>query len=262
MLYKVKSGVQFFLMKAFHQEGKVEIGVDEAGLGVLFGRVYAAAVIWPTHFTHPLIQDSKTLNAKKREEAYKIVIDNAIAYGIAWSEPSLIDQVNIRQANFLAMHQAIDACGYLPDLLLIDGNCFLPYLDRKFEPVATETIVKGDGKYLSIAAASILAKVTRDRYIAEECRKRPILAEYYQIDRNKGYGAAAHCEGIRKYGCQPGHRMVGFASKFLMDVGDVENETGTGETEGCETEATEGCETEATVCGETEATVCGETEAT
>lgn len=194
---------------------KVEIGVDEAGYGAFYGRVYAAAVIWPHDFNHPWIRDSKTLNPKQRNVAYQIVMDQALAWGVAYREPWEIDQINIRKANFQAIHEAIDKCRIRPDTILVDGVVFEPYMDRKFEPVEEILVKKGDNKYTAIAAASILAKVSRDRYILDECRRYPELVERYCLDRNKGYGALVHREGLAKYGWVPGHRKVGYAEKYV-----------------------------------------------
>jgi len=202
------------MLEPFCHQDKLEIGVDEAGYGAFYGRVYAAAVVWPHNFNHPLIRDSKTLNPKQRDEAYKIVCENAIAFGIAYRDAEIIDQINIRQANFQAMHEAIDKCRLLPDLILVDGNVFEPYMDKTFDPVDHQLITKGDQKYCAIAAASILAKVSRDRYILAECRKNPELVDNYHLDSNKGYGAQVHRDGLGQHGWTAGHRKVGFSQKY------------------------------------------------
>jgi len=212
------------MLENYLNNDKIEVGVDEAGYGSFYGRVYAAAVIWPHDFNHELIRDSKRLNPHKRDEAYELVINNAIAYAVCYREPSVIDRVNIRQANFQAMHEAIDKLGLLPDTILVDGNAFIPYMDRLFEPVDCQLITKGDNKYCAIAAASILAKVSRDRYIFRECARNPLLSERYCLDKNKGYGALVHREGLRKWGATDGHRKKGFTEKYTNKIEEIDEE--------------------------------------
>ena len=212
------------MLKTAHDVNKLEVGMDEAGYGAFYGRVYAAAVIWPHNFNHPLIRDSKTLNPNQRDEAYQIVIKHAIAFGVAYRESIVIDQINIRKANFQAMHEAIDKCRLRPDLILVDGNVFEPYMDRAFEPVAHMLVVKGDQTYAAIAAASILAKVSRDRYILAQCHKHPQLIEHYHLDRNKGYGAKVHRDGLAKYGWTDDHRKVGFSEKYVEPFAEKFNQ--------------------------------------
>lgn len=211
-------------MKPFHEPHKLEIGVDEAGRGPFLGPVFAAAVIWDPNLTEPEMPvcDSKKLKTEaKLERSYNYIIDNALAYGIAQVSETEIDQINILQATFKAMKSAIDQCELAPDTLLIDGDKFDVYFDRQGNPVECYTIPKGDDTYFSIAAASILAKWSRDKYILDLCKQYPELDERYQISRNKGYGAPAHREGIRKYGITQFHRQSfkccsGFQLTFLQ----------------------------------------------
>lgn len=172
-------------------------GVDEAGRGPLAGPVYAAAVILPPDLEIPGLNDSKKLSEKKREELFDIITANAVAYGIGTASAREIDEINILQATFLAMKRAIDALPVKADYALIDGNR-MPPLDTE-----AETIIKGDAKCPSIAAASILAKVSRDRYMYELDRELP----QYQFAKHKGYGTALHYECIEKYGISEHHRL-------------------------------------------------------
>jgi ribonuclease HII len=187
--------------------GDGEIGVDESGRGPAFGRVYAAAVIWPRGLETPLIRDSKTIKSDKRmKEAYDYVIKHAVAYSIAYATESEIDELNILQADMLAMHRAIDAVQDMRSVaakVLVDGNYFRRDGDYPFE-----TVVKGDSKYYSIAAASILAKWSRDQYISDMCRDYPVLQLQYDLLSNKGYPSPTHLEGIRLFGISPFHRKT------------------------------------------------------
>ena len=201
-----------------------EIGVDEAGRGPLFGRVYSAAVILPKDetcesFDHTLMKDSKKFHStKKIKEASDYIKTHAIAWSIAYEDEKVIDEINILQATQSAMHKAIKSCvGQITEKkaptmqLLIDGNYFKPIIEynkttQKIETVPHFCIEKGDGKYSCIAAASILAKVARDEYICELCAEHPYLAEYYGIDSNKGYGAKKHMDGIKEHGITEWHR--------------------------------------------------------
>ena len=189
----------------YHAEGyKIVCGVDEAGRGPLAGPVYAAAVILPDGLEELGINDSKKMSEKKREQLYDIVVENAIAYGVGFATEKEIDEINILNATYLAMRRAVEAMGMKPDMVLVDGN-------RKpgtgYEEV---TIVKGDAKSISIAAASILAKVSRDRYMRELAEKYP----EYEFERHKGYGTKLHYEKIEQYGILPDHRRS-FLKKIL-----------------------------------------------
>lgn len=206
------------------QQQQIIIGVDEVGRGPLFGRVYAAAVILPPEIQidegrNGLIKDSKKFHSKKKiATAADFIRTNACAWAVAYEEPAVIDEINIRRATFRAMHAAIrQILTAHPEidtttiLLHIDGDGFVPYMVfdsvvGKMREIAHQTIVGGDAKCPAIAAASILAKVARDDYIATLCAERPELAEKYAIDKNMGYGTAAHIAGIKKYGYDELHR--------------------------------------------------------
>ncbi len=186
-------------------EGKTLIaGVDEAGRGPLAGPVYAAAVILPHDCFIPDLNDSKKLSEKKREELYEIITKKAIAYSICSINEKRIDEINILNATFEAMNGAVNSLKVLPDYVLIDGNRI------KGMSIPHETVVKGDSKSASIAAASILAKVSRDRYISEMAKTYP----EYGFEKHKGYGTAAHTEAILKHGPSPIHRGT-FLKKLL-----------------------------------------------
>ena len=176
----------------------IEAGCDEAGRGCLAGPVFAAAVIMPRGFEHPLLNDSKQLSERKRYEARKIVEKEAIAWAVAQVDPKEIDEINILRASFLAMHRAIEQLEPQPELLLIDGNRFYPQNDIPFE-----CIIKGDGKFMSIAAASILAKTYRDDYMMQIAAEFP----YYDWKKNKGYPTKAHRLAIQINGPCIHHRQ-------------------------------------------------------
>ncbi len=185
------------MLKASFTTGVTEAGCDEAGRGCLAGPVFSAAVILPPGFFHPLLNDSKKLTEAHRYELRPIIEEQAIAWAVAQSSVNLIDSINILKASFQAMHHAIDGLKVRPELLLIDGHIFPPYFG-----IAHQCIVKGDGKYASIAAASILAKTYRDDYMMQIHREFP----HYKWDRNKGYGTAAHVAGIKAHGICRYHR--------------------------------------------------------
>lgn len=172
-------------------------GVDEAGRGPLAGPVCAAAVILPRSLDIPGLNDSKKLSEKKREELFDVICREAAAYGIAFADVEEIERLNILNATFLAMNRAIAKLGVMPELALIDGN-----RNTGIE-INSRCIVKGDSKCADIAAASILAKVTRDRYMYEMAEKYP----QYHFDKHKGYGTKLHYEAIREFGPSPIHRM-------------------------------------------------------
>jgi|TARA_B110000495_G_C23014213_1_gene600318 ribonuclease HII len=192
-------------MKTFYIKEIIEAGVDEAGRGPLFGRVYAAAVILNPEMKYNLnlIKDSKKISKKKLPISESYVKQISIDWSVGYSTAERIDEINILHATQEAMHKAIDGLNIKPEFLLIDGNYFKPYKD-----VQCNCIIGGDDTYLSIAAASILAKTARDRYIEELCKADPSLDEKYNIKSNKGYGAVKHMEGIKKYGITEGHRKT------------------------------------------------------
>ena len=184
-------------LKSFYKKNQVEVGLDEAGRGCLAGPVVAAAVILPQNFSHPLLDDSKKLSEKKRNELRLVIEEHALAYAVAFVDHKKIDEINILNASFLAMHKAIDKIKIDFNFLLIDGNRFKPY-----KKVPHECIVKGDGKYQSIAAASILAKTYRDDYIVKLSEEFP----EYQWQQNKAYPTKKHVDAILKHGITPYHR--------------------------------------------------------
>ena len=177
----------------------LECGTDEAGRGCLAGPVTAAAVILPASYTHPLLNDSKKLTAKQRLTLREEIKSVALAYGIAHVSPQRIDEINILNASIEAMQLAITAMECVPETILVDGNKFKPYQDIPYH-----CIIGGDGKYLNIAAASILAKTTRDDLMLEYHKKHP----HYGWDTNKGYPTPKHREGIRKHGAVEIHRKT------------------------------------------------------
>ena len=176
---------------------RIEAGCDEAGRGCLAGPVFAAAVILPETFQNELLNDSKQLTEKRRYALRPIIEQEALAWAVGIVTPEEIDRINILKASFLAMHRAVDQLKVRPQHLLIDGNRFTPYPE-----VPHTTIVKGDGTYMSIAAASILAKTYRDDYMNQLDEQFPV----YHWKENKGYPTKAHREAIRQFGITPHHR--------------------------------------------------------
>ena len=190
--------------KRLLQQGyKLIAGIDEAGRGPLAGPVCAAAVILPENTEIPGLNDSKKLTDKRRRELMPIIKQTAVAYGIAFADEKEIDEINILQATFLAMERAVSQLSIKPDYLLIDGN------RKKDMGVPAETVIKGDSLSASIAAASVLAKVTRDDFMLEMAEKYPM----YGFDVHKAYGTKAHYEALRQFGPCPLHRMS-FLKKF------------------------------------------------
>ena len=191
------------MLASHYYKGKIEAGCDEAGRGCLAGSVYAAAVILPEDYQNDLLNDSKQLTEKKRYELREIIQRDAVAWAVGIVTPEEIDKINILNASILAMHRALDQLQVRPEAIIIDGNRFKPYKDPvDNKPLPHTTIVKGDGKYLSIAAASILAKTYRDDYMND------LAKEYPQYDwlSNKGYPTKKHRDAIRQYGITPYHR--------------------------------------------------------
>ncbi len=192
---------------SFYAQGITTIcGVDEAGRGPLAGPVCAAAVILPPHLEIPGLNDSKKLTDKRRRELVPIIKEQAIAYGVAFATHEEIDQINILQATFLAMQRALDQLNVKPDLALIDGN------REKDFAIPVKTVVKGDSLSANIAAASILAKVTRDDWMEQMAEEYP----QYGFEIHKGYGTKAHYAALTEYGPTPIHRMT-FLKKFYGD---------------------------------------------
>lgn len=195
------------MLKTFCNKNVLEVGLDEAGRGPLFGRVYTAAVIIPPDdtFKQPFIKDSKKLSEKKRNMAFEFIKENAIDWSVTYKDEKYIDLNNIYNSTYDCMHSSVDNLIVRPEYLLVDGSEFQLYIQDD-NIVPHSCVVKGDGLYANIAAASILAKVSRDNYIKEMCEKYPILDEYYELSKNKGYGTKNHMEGIKRYGISPWHR--------------------------------------------------------
>ncbi len=203
-------------LEKHYYEGKIEAGCDEAGRGCLAGSVYAAAVILPDGYDNPSLNDSKRLSAAKRMRLRDEIVRDAQAWAVGVVTPEEIDHINILRASILAMHRALDQLQVRPEAIIVDGNRFLPYRDLPYI-----TIVKGDGKYQAIAAASILAKTFRDEYMERLAEEFP----QYGWQSNKGYPTPQHREAIRQYGVTPYHRksfaLLGSKELFL-DFADDE----------------------------------------
>lgn len=203
--------VDFSIENAYmHKDYSVIGGVDEAGRGPLAGPVYAAAVILSPETTIDGLNDSKKLTEKKREALFPIIQEKALAYGIGFATEQEIDEINILNATFLAMRRAVENMRITPDLLLIDGN-----QKPKIGVCEEVPVIKGDAKSMSIAAASVLAKVSRDRFMLELAEKFP----QYAFEKHKGYGTKLHYEKIQEYGISPVHRRT-FLKKIIGDNQD------------------------------------------
>lgn len=207
------------MLKPFYQDALIEAGCDEAGRGCLAGAVYAAAVILPKDYQNDLLNDSKQLTEKQRYALREQIQRDAIAWAVGVVDEKEIDQINILRASILAMHRAVEQLKVQPGYLIIDGNRFMPYKKLPYS-----TIVKGDGKYLSIAAASILAKTYRDDYMNRLHEEYP----YYDWKKNKGYPTKKHREGIKLHGASPYHRitfnLLGDGQMELFPEMDVDKE--------------------------------------
>lgn len=214
------------MLEAYYKEGLIEAGCDEAGRGCLAGPVFAAAVILPSAFRNEMLNDSKQLTEKKRYQLREVIEREALAWAVGIVDNKEIDKINILNASILAMHRALDQLTVRPEYIIVDGNRWKPYQeptanDNDNEPkvVPATTIVKGDGKYLSIAAASILAKTYRDDFMLRIHEEFP----QYHWDKNKGYPAKVHREAIRQYGTTPYHRMsfnlLGDTQQLEFDFG-------------------------------------------
>lgn len=195
------------MLLPYLNSGLIEAGCDEAGRGCLAGNVVAAAVILPTDYVNPLLNDSKKLTAKQRYALREQIEHEALAWAVGVATPQEIDNINILHASFLAMHRALDQLKLRPEAVIVDGNHFDPYVIGKGLPnegkiLPHTCIVKGDGKYLSIAAASILAKTYRDDYMTEQAEHFP----FYGWEKNKGYPTKTHYQGIEKHGLCALHR--------------------------------------------------------
>ena len=196
-------------MEPYYLENTLEVGLDEAGRGPMFGRVYVGAVIIPPDetFKQPFIKDSKKLSERKRLMAYDFIKDNAIDYTTFFFDEKVIDEKNIFKATYEGMHKALDNLLVTPEHILVDGCYFKTYIKNDIV-IPHICVESGDNKYRSIAAASIIAKVERDKYIYDLCDKNPELDEFYSIRNNKGYGTSKHIEGIKKNGISKWHRKT------------------------------------------------------
>ena len=186
------------MLKNHFYTGLIEAGCDEAGRGCLAGSVYAAAVILPDDYDNPLLNDSKQLSERQRYALREQIIADARAWAVGVVTPEETDKINILRASFLAMHRALDQLSVRPEAIIVDGNRFTPYHDLPYT-----TVIKGDGKFQAIAAASILAKTFRDDYMNKLAEEFP----QYDWASNKGYPTKKHREAIRRYGPTPYHRM-------------------------------------------------------
>ncbi len=187
------------MLKSYFDKNLIEAGCDEAGRGCLAGPVFAAAVILPKNYRNKILNDSKQLTDKIRYELREVIEKEALAFAVAQVSNIEIDEINILNASFLGMHRAVDELKITPELLLIDGNRFKPY-----KKIPHQCIIKGDAKFLSIAAASILAKTYRDDFMKEASQTYP----QYGWERNMGYPTKLHRDGIRENGTSPLHRMT------------------------------------------------------
>ncbi len=212
------------MLEAYYKEGLIEAGCDEAGRGCLAGPVFAAAVILPSDFRNEMLNDSKQLTEKKRYLLRDVIEREALAWAVGIVDNKEIDKINILNASILAMHRALDQLTVRPEYIIVDGNRWKPYQeltanDNEPKVVPATTIVKGDGKYLSIASASILAKTYRDDFMLRIHEEFP----QYHWDKNKGYPAKVHREAIRQYGTTPYHRMsfnlLGDTQQLEFDFG-------------------------------------------
>lgn len=199
-------------LKNYLKENEIEAGCDEAGRGCLVGPVYAAAVIWPKDLYIPELNDSKKLTPQKRELLKTLIMQNAIAYGIGSADEVEIDRYNILNASILAMHRALNNLKITPTHLLIDGNRF-----KTYKNIQHTTIIQGDGKYASIAAASILAKTYRDGYMDELGKELP----QYFFEKHKGYATKQHVEAIREFGYTRHHRKSFVVKSLQATLFDV-----------------------------------------
>lgn len=201
------------MLKSHFYDGLVEAGCDEAGRGCLAGSVYAAAVIFPPDYHNSELNDSKQLTDRRRHQLREVIERDAVAWAVGIVTPEEIDQINILNASILAMHRALDQLKVRPEAVIVDGNRF-----KRYGELPHTTIVKGDAKYLSIAAASILAKTYRDDYMDEKA----VLYPQYDWRSNKGYPTKRHREAIRQYGITPLHRK----SYNLLGDGQLELDFG------------------------------------
>jgi ribonuclease HII len=197
----------------YQTEGVIEVGIDEAGRGCLLGRVYVAGVILPNNILELceeediIIKDSKKMNKKNKDRARKFIEKNAIDYSIVYKDNDYIDKYNIFEATHTSMHEVISNLNIKPEKILVDGNYFRRYWDDTYEEIEHECVVEGDNKYMSIAAASILAKTYKDEYIENIVKEYPELGRYDLLN-NSGYGTQNHIEAIKIFGLSKFHRKT------------------------------------------------------
>lgn len=199
---------------AYKNDDAIEVGLDEAGRGCLFGRLYTGAVVLPKDaddlFDHGAalhtIKDSKVLSERKRAIVYDYIQECAIDKAVTWAEVDEVDTYNVLGADMRAMHRALDALTVPVERILVDGDAWRPWRNTEGQEVEAHIVVDGDASYLSIAAAGILAKVSRDRWVEEICREHPEWNEHYGLLKNKGYGTAAHMAGLQHHGATDQHR--------------------------------------------------------
>lgn len=214
-----------FGLKFYSDSGNIEVGLDECARGCMFGRTYAAAVIWnpeflnsvaedPTSLVHA-IRDSKKMTPAKRKEVSEFIKENCLDYSIQWADEREIDKINILKAVQRCFHTCLDSLNIVPDKIFVDGSYF-----KKYKYIPYECVEKGDNYYLNIASASILAKVAHDEYIEELCIEHPELIEKYDIANNMGYGTKKHMDGIAKHGITHFHRRTfGCCKGFVPGAG-------------------------------------------
>lgn len=197
------------MLKLFYnQDDDIEVGIDEVGRGCLAGRVYAAAVIWPRRMSNDdwhMIKDSKKLSHKKRKIVEEYIKSTAVDYAIGYVDEQYIDKYNILNASYQAMHNALNNLRVTPEMIIVDGNRFKTYISKDMDFIPHCCVKQGDNKYVSIAAASILAKVARDEYIMDLVKENPKLEKYGWL-KNKSYGTKQHMDAIKKYGITQWHR--------------------------------------------------------
>ena len=207
------------MLKIYEKKGRIEAGIDEAGRGSLIGRVYVSAVIMPNEIEEDKyleIKDSKKLSKKKREELSEYIKEIALDYSVCYADNNKIDQKNILQATLETMHDTINSLNIEPEYLLIDGNKFIPIVNKRLEYIPYSCIKQGDNKYLSIASASILAKVEHDKHIEQICKENDNLNKY-DLMNNMGYGTKKHLDAIEKYGITNLHRKTfGICKKYKI----------------------------------------------
>jgi ribonuclease HII len=204
-------------LKLWSERERLEVGLDECARGCLLGRTYMACVVWSNDFLEESIddpeydwlheiRDSKKMTPSKREIISTYIKEYALDFNVQWADEKQIDKVNILNAVQAGFHRCLDNLQFLPEHIHVDGNIFRPYMDHEHNVVSYECIEGGDNALLSIASASILAKVEHDKYIAELCEKYPILTERYDISNNMGYGTSKHMNGINQHGITQFHR--------------------------------------------------------